>query len=227
MFIYEWGDIFTVSLQSLVQGFMGFVPALLGAIVVFIVGWILADWIGRLITQLIDAVKLDKLLASAGFDEAMNRAGYRLHVGAFIGGIVKWLIILLFLVTALKIVGLTQVSMFLGDTLMPYLQNVIIAVLILIVATVVADVLAKFVTASARAANVASASFVGHVTRYAVWIFALLIVLEKLGIVAYFGQIFFGAIMFALALGFGLAFGLGGKDAAARALDRWNSKMDK
>ena len=75
MFINTWGDIFTVSLKNLWLGVASFVPVLLGAIVVFLIGWILADWIGKLVSQLIDAIKVDKLLASTGMDEMLTRAG--------------------------------------------------------------------------------------------------------------------------------------------------------
>lgn len=232
MFIYEWGDIFTMSLLNLWRGFAEFVPDLLGAVVVFIVGWILADWIGRLVTQLIDAVKLDKLLASAGLDEVVARTGYKLHTGGLIGGIVKWLIIVGFLMTSVRILGLTDVSMFLSGNVIGYLGQVLIAVIILIIGFVVANVVKRVVTAATMAVKGPSAQLVGSIARYAVIVFAFAIALPKLLILpqdtflAILGG-FVQPLIWGIALAAALAFGLGGKDAAGRAIERWNSKMDR
>jgi hypothetical protein len=219
MMLQTWGEIFTMSLQGLWLGFIGFIPSLIVALIVLILGWVLADIIGRAIKQVIDALKVNQLFASAGADAMLSRAGMRLDVGAFLGGLVKWFIIIVFLMTALEIVGLTQVNVFLRDGVLAYLPQVIIAALILIAATLIADAMSKVVIATAKAANLHSAGFLGAVVKYAIWIFALIVALAKLGIAPEFMQILFSGLVAALALALGLAFGLGGRDAAARAIE--------
>lgn len=216
----SWGDAFTFSLQSIWISFIDFVPRFLFAIIVFVIGWIIGSVIGRAIEQVISALKVDKALESAGADNVMTRAGVRLNVGAFIGGIVKWFIIVVFLVASLDILQLTAVTDFLKTDVLGYLPNVIVAALILIIATVVADFMGKVVMASAKAGNVRSANFLGTLTRYAIWIFAFIIALGQLGIAAAYMQILFTGLVAMLAIAGGLAFGLGGKEAASRAVDK-------
>ena len=225
MFIQTWGGVFGESLLNLWYGFINFVPSLLGSIILFIIGWVVASIIGKAIAQLIGALKIDKLFESAGVHEVMNRAGLTLNVGGFIGWLVKWFIIVVFLMVSLEIMGLTQVNDFLRESVLFYLPKVIIATLVLVIATVISDTVRKIVTASAKAANVRSANMLGSIPRYAIWIFAFIIALSELGIASAFMQILFTGLIAALAIAMGLAFGLGGKEAAGRAIDRISNDM--
>lgn len=219
MFIQTWGQVFSSSLQDLWLGFIGFVPNLIVAIVVFIVGWVLGSVIGRAIAQVISALKIDKLFQSAGAEEVLNRAGIKLNVGGFIGEIVKWFIIIVFLMTSLEVMGLQQVNAFLREVVLSYLPQVFIAAIILIAAMFISDVVRKVVSGLSRAANLKGANMAGSVSYYAIWIFALIIVLSELGIAPQFMQILFTGIVAAIAIAAGLAFGLGGKEAASRSIE--------
>jgi small-conductance mechanosensitive channel len=224
-FIQTWGGMFSESLLNLWYGFISFVPSLLGAIILFFVGWILGAVIGKAIAQVIAALKVDKLFESAGAHTFMEKIGYKLNVGGFVGGIVKWFIIIVFLMASLQIIGLTQVNDFLREAVLYYLPKVIVASLVLVVATVLADAMQKLINASAKAVNVRSANMLGSITKYAIWIFALIIALSELGIATAFMQILFTGFIAALAIALGLAFGLGGRDAASRTIDRVSDRM--
>lgn len=215
-----WATMFTGSLLSLWYGFINFVPNLLGAIILFIIGWIVARIIGKAIAQVITAIKLDKLFESAGMQKFMDRAGLKITIGGFIGGVIKWFIIIVFLMASLQIIGLTQVNDFLSGAVLYYLPKVIIAALVLVIAAFISDAMEKVVSASAKAANVTQANMLGTVTRYAIWGFAFIIALSELGIATSFMQILFTGLIAALAIALGLSFGLGGKEAAARAIEK-------
>lgn len=225
MFIQSWGGAFNESLMNLWYGFISFVPSLLGAIILFIVGWVVGSIIGKAIAQVINALKVDKLFESAGTNDLMNRAGLKLNVGGFIGGLVKWFIIVVFLMASLQIMGLTQVNDFLREAVLFYLPKVIIASLVLVIATVIAGAMQKIVASSAKAAGVRGSNMIGSVTRYAIWIFAFIIALSELGIATAFMQILFTGFVAALAIALGLAFGLGGKEAASRTVDKFSKDM--
>jgi small-conductance mechanosensitive channel len=225
MFIQTWGGAFNESLLNLWYGFMSFVPSLLGAVILFIIGWVVGSVIGKAIAQVITALKVDKLFESAGASDLMNRAGLKLNVGGFIGAVVKWFIVVVFLMASLEIMGLTQVNDFLREAVLFYLPKVIIAALVLVIATVISGAMQKLVEASAKAANIRSANMLGSITRYAIWTFAFIIALSELGIATAFMQILFTGLVAALAIAGGLAFGLGGKDAAGRAVDRFSKDM--
>jgi len=219
MLIQSWSQVFVLSLQGLWYGFIATVPKILLAIIVFIIGWIIAATLARLVTTAIDALKLDKLFANAGANEALARAGWRLHIGGIIGWLVKWLIVIAFFIASVNILGLNQVSVFLGDIL-SYIPQIIIAVLVLVAGTVAADFARKVISGSAAIANVRSARLIGSIAYYAIWILAIVTALDKLGIFGYFGQILFTGLVFMLALALGLAFGLGGKETAGRWVGR-------
>lgn len=225
MFMQTWGEVFSVSLQSLWYGFVSFVPNLVIAIIIFIVGWVVGSIIGKAVNQLVDALKLNKLFESVGANDLMNRAGMRLNVGGFLGGLVRWFIIVVFLMTSLEILNLTQVNDFLRESVLYYLPKVVIATLVLVIAGVLAEAMKKVIVSGARAANSHAANLLGTITRYAIWIFAFVIALSELGIAAPFMQILFSGLIAGLALAFGLAFGLGGKDAASRTVQNLSNEM--
>ena len=125
----------------------------------------------------------------------------------------------MFLIASLDVLKLTQVNTFLTDVL-NYLPQVIVAVIMLLAAAVIAEAMQRVVIGSAKAANIVSASFLGSVTRWAIWIFAIIAALFQLGIAPFFIQTLLTGVVVALALAFGLAFGLGGQEAAARTIER-------
>jgi len=224
-FVQTWGGVFSDSLLGLWSGFISFVPGLVGAIILFIIGWILGSIIGKAVAQVIDALKVNKLFESAGAHTFMEKAGLRLNVGGFVGAVVKWFIIVVFLMASLQIIGLTQVNDFLREAVLYYLPKVVVASLVLVIATVIADAMQKLVYASAKAVNVRSAHMLGSITRYAIWVFAFIIALSELGIATAFMQILFTGFIAALAIALGLSFGLGGRDAASRTIDRFSDHM--
>lgn len=207
------------SLLGLWYGFINFVPGLLLAIIIFLVGWVLGSIVGKAIAQVISALKLDKLFESAGAHDMMERMGVKLNIGKFFGVIVKWFIIIVFLMASLQIVGLTQVNDFLRTAVLLYLPKVIISAIVLVIATILADAMKNIVVVSSKAANISSANMLGAITKYAILGFAFIIALSELGIATYFMQVLFMGLIVMLALAGGLAFGLGGKEAAARAID--------
>jgi hypothetical protein len=225
MLVTSWGEIFTIALQNLWYGFAMFVPKLLIAVILFFIGWYIATIIGKAFAQVIGALKIDHLFRSAGIDKVLERAGTHLSVGGFVGAVVKWFIIVVFLMTSLQIVGLTQVNDFLRDIVMSFVPQVLIAALVLVLGSVLAEAAHKLLSGSAKAANVKSANMIGTIAFYAIWVFALIIALSQLGIAPAFMQILFTGIVFMLALAGGLSFGLGGKETAARALDRVSNRM--
>jgi hypothetical protein len=224
-FIQNLGLVFSDSLLSLWYGFINFVPSLLLAIVLFIIGWVVGAIVGKAIAQVISALKVDKLFESAGAEEVMKRMGMKLNIGKFFGVLVKWFIIIVFLMASLQIVGLTQVNDFLRTVVLFYLPKVIISAIVLIIATIVAESMQKIVVASSKAASISSANMLGSITKYAIWIFAFIIALSELGIASAFMQILFTGVVVMLAIAGGLAFGLGGKEAAARAIDSISKDM--
>jgi len=227
MLLQTWSEILTQSFQDLWIGIIAFVPNLIVALVIFILGWVVGSVLGRLVAQLITALRVDRALESAGASEVLAKAGFRLNSGAFIGGLVRWFFIIAFLVAAFDVLGLSQVNIFLQQVVLGYLPNVIVAALILLVAAVIADAMQKVVVGSAKAADMAHAHFLGGVTRWSIWIFAMIIALSHLGIAQAFMQVLFTGVVAMLAIAGGLAFGLGGRDAATGFIEKLHKDISK
>ena len=225
MLVQNWATILQQSFANLLLSAVGFLPNVLFAIVIFIIGWVIAVWFGWVIAEAVRALRVDHALRQAGFGSVVARAGYELNSGAFLGALVRWFVILVFLLASLQVLGLGQVTYFLSQIVVGFLPNVIIAVLIMLVAAVIAEVVGSIVVGSARAAGIRAAGFTGTLTRWAIWIFAILAALEQLQIAQSILQTLFTGVVVALALAFGLAFGLGGQESAARFLDRTRQQM--
>lgn len=225
MFLTTWADVLSQSFQGLFYGLVAFIPNLLAALIIFVIGWLIGAGLARVVEQVIAAIKVDQALRAAGVERVVERAGWKMNAGAFLGTLVKWFFIIVFLVAALEVLGLTQVTAFLTTVVLGYLPQVIVAVLILLVAAVVAQAAQRVVRGAAAAAHMKSANFLGSVARWSIWVFAVLAALDQLGVSPFIQTLFTGLVV-ALALAFGLAFGLGGQAAAARYIDRMSREID-
>jgi hypothetical protein len=225
MLLNTWGEVLTLSFQNLWVGVVNFVPNLVIALVILVLGWLIGALLGRAVSQVFRSLKIDEALRRAGFESFLHRGGVRLDSGAFVGALVKWFVIVVFLVAALDVLGLTQVNLFLQEVVLAYLPRVVAAALVLLVGGVIGDVTGRVVTTAAKTANVASAHFAGAVAKWAVWVFAILVALSHLGIAATFSQTLFTGVVIAVSLALGLSFGLGGQEQASRFLERLRSDM--
>lgn len=225
MYLQTWEQVLSLSFQNLWLGVVNFVPNLVIALVILIIGWLVGALFGRAIWQVFRSLKIDEALRRAGLEGFLRRGGINLDSGAFIGGLVKWFIIVVFLVASFDVLGLTEVNLFLQQVVIAYLPRVIVAALILLVAGVIGDIVERVVVTAGRTAQVHSAHFAGSIAKWAVWVFAILVALSQLGIAAAFSQTLFTGVVIAISLALGLSFGLGGQEAAARFIERLRGDM--
>ncbi|MEK7177124.1 MAG: hypothetical protein AAB719_02430 [Patescibacteria group bacterium] len=225
MLLSTWGEILNASFQNLWIGVVNFVPNLVIAILILVVGWLVGALIGRAIWQVFKSLKVDDALRRAGFETFVRRGGINLDSGAFVGALVKWFVIVIFLIASFDVLGLSQVNFFLQDVVLGYLPRVLAAALVLLVAGVIGDATGRIVVTAAKTAGVASAHFAGALAKWAIWVFAILVALSQLGIAAAFSQTLFTGVVIAVSLALGLSFGLGGQEAASRFLEKLRGEM--
>jgi len=221
-----WGDVFNQSLQNLWWGFIQFTPKLVVAIVFFVVGWLLGNVLARALEQVFASLKIDSLFKSIGADDFLRKAGMSLDTGYFVGQVLKWFVVIVFLLPSLNLLGLDEVTAFLKDDVLGFLPRVIVAALVLVIAAIVSEGIAGAVVATARTMNLKAANFFGTVAKYAVWVFAFIIALGKLGLGDYM-SILFSGIIGMIAVAGALAFGLGGKDAAGRFISKLGEEVSQ
>lgn len=215
----------SIALFDLWNAFVVFLPTLLGGLIVFLVGVIIGNGIAQLVEKLIDVLKIDPILEKIGFKEVTDRAGVRLDSGFFVGQIVKWLIILSFLVAACNIWNLSAVGDFIRS-IVNYLPNVLVAILIMLAAIVLGEYLAKFIRASVAGAGLKYQSFLGAISRWIFLIFGIIAALSQLKVASYIVNTLFTGIVAMLAIAGGLAFGLGGKEIAQDLLRKFKGELE-
>ncbi len=218
-------DVLVASFQQLWFSFVGFIPAFVSAVVVFIVGLIVATALGSLIEKVVAALKVDSLLASAGVDAHFRKAGLKLNISGFFGKLVYWFVLVAFFLAASDILGFFTFSSFLQAVLL-YIPQVVIAVLILLATVIIANFLRGLVGASARSGGLESANFLGAVTWWAIVVFGVSAALLQLGIATALIQAFITAVFAMFAISGGIAFGLGGKEYAAHLLKKFRDQVE-
>jgi len=222
--IQTWGEAITMSLISLWERFFNFFPALVGAIIVFVFGWIIAVVLGKLVAKAISSAKIDSALEKVGFNKKLKEVGISEAASELVGDIIKWFLILVFLMAATDILGLVQVTDYLNSIIL-YLPNVVVAVVILAVAFLVGGFVYNVVKGSTRAAGVMSATLLATLSKWAIIIFGILAALIQLGIATSLVSTIFIGIVAAFSLATGLAFGLGGKDEAGAILKKLREEI--
>lgn len=225
--IQTWGDALNTAFSGFAPAFLSYGAYLLAAIIIFAVGWVLGSFLGDLIQKLFATLKIDNILRQAGIEGPLNKGDIKLNSGAFVGGLIKWFVIAVFFLAALKVFNLVEVTDYLDTIVVGYLPRVIASVLILLVSVVIGEVAKKVVTAAASNAHFTSAKVLGSITKWAIIIFAVLTALVQLDIASALVQILFIGVVVALSLAFGLAFGLGGKEVAAQILEKAVSDISK
>ncbi len=215
-----WGGVLKGSFNQLWENLIvNFLPNFLVALIIFIFGWLVASVLGVWISRLVKSLQLDKALQNIGLDDLVARSGYRLNAGAFVGGLVKWFIIFVFLKASLDVLKLAEVNQFI-DRVLSYLPNVFIASLILILAAVFADAAHKVIAGSARVVGSRSAQLFGGIAKWAIWVLAIFVAMTHLNVAEQLIQVLFTGFVTMLSIAGGLAFGLGGKEAASRYIEK-------
>jgi hypothetical protein len=218
--LVSWSDAIVTSLRDMWIDFISFIPNLVAALVVFFVGWAIAVAIGRLVEKALVILRINQAFENIrGLREAAGRAGLKVNIPLLIGEIVKWFLIIVTLLAATDILGLQDVAAFLQSVL-AYIPNVVVAALILVIAVILANFVYRTVAASVSAAGFTSGLAIAAVSKWAIIVFAFLAALLQLNVAASLIQTILTAFFAMVALAGGLAFGLGGKELAAKWLKK-------
>ncbi len=222
--ILDWYAITLNGLQDLLQGFIGFLPALVGALVIFVIGWFIASGVGRLVGDILKKIKFNQIFERGNWKNALEKADLKVDPSGFIGAIFKWVLVIVFLLASVEVLGLNQLAAFITDVL-AYLPNVLVASLIFVVAVIIADIVEKVLRAAVESAQVGQAHMVGVIVRWSIWIFAAIAILTQLGITPILWQTLFTGLVALVVVAGGLAFGLGGKEVAGQWLQDMSKKL--
>ena len=217
--IQDWGDAIFLSLSNALNAFLNAIPAVLGAIVILIIGWILSGILARIATGALKRANVDRVFAEHG-GAVYGQQARQFQPSTVAGEVVKWAVRLVFLVAAANALGMPQVSELLNQVLL-WIPNLIVALVILLVAPLLARFVGGAIETGAGSMGFTNARLLGQIAQWAIIAFAVVIAINQVGIAANLVNTLFIGLVAALALAFGLAFGLGGREVAAEMTRSW------
>ena len=131
------------SYVSVRDAFLQYGLLIIAAFIIFFISWIVAEYIGKLVKNIFDRIKLDGVLRQAGAEAVLKQGGLNINTGIFFGGLAKWTIITIMFLAVLQILGLGEVSAIIGTMVVIYLPKVVIAILIMLVAVIIVIIALK------------------------------------------------------------------------------------
>ena len=221
--VRTWGDAIFLALTNALNDVLLFVPRLLGALVILLIGWLIAKAVEALVSRGLRAVRFNQVADRAELDRFLDRAGVRLDPAAVVGKLAYWFLFLSFVGAAFNALGLTQATAVINQIL-AYLPNVVVALVVLLVGALLATFAANLVRGASGSARVGDPTLLATLARAAVLAFAVLIALNQLQIGAAIVNTLFMALVGSIALAAALAFGLGGREVAGRLVEDWYAK---
>jgi len=194
--------------------------------VILIVGWVFAKVVRDLLSKGLKAIKLDQLSERIELESILSKGGVGYSLSELIGVICYWVILLIAVVTSLNAVNLTVAADLLNRIIF-YIPNVIAAIFMLVIGMFVATLLSNIVQTASNNAGLAEAKTLSKVVQALVMIFAIAIAMEQLNIGAKIIEIVIGIVVGSMGLAAALAFGLGCKDIAGKAVAEFLDKIKK
>lgn len=218
--ITNWSDAMMSSLAAAVTLLLAAVPRMLGFALIVIAGWFIASLVAKAVHAILRAVHFDVFAERAGVTGFVQKSNMKGDASLVIAVIVKWFVRLIALVVAFDALGLPAVSDVLRQLLM-WLPNLVVALVVLVIGGIAAGALSNVVRGAAAQGKLERPDMLAKVARMAVWVFAIVIAVNQLGIASGLINILFTAAVGAVAIALGLSFGLGGRDTAAMIVRKW------
>jgi len=224
--VTHWSDAMFTSLAAALALLFSAIPKIIGFAVIVIAGWFIASLIERGLAAILRTIRFNELAQRAGLADFVQKMGMNTDAAGLIGLVVKWFIRLIALVVAFDALGLPAVSEVLRQLLL-WLPNVVVAMVVLVIGGLAARALGNLVRGAASEAGLSNTNFLSKTSAIIVWAFAIVVAVNQLGIATELVNTLFMAVVGAIALGMGLAFGLGGRETAGEILRKWYGKAQE
>ena len=220
----DWSNVVMEPVTAMLARVAGFLPILIGVLVILIAGWIIAGLLKNFVVKVLKLIQLDTASEKSGLGDVLRRGGIRQTLSELIGVLIYWLVMLLVFMTALNALGMTVAASLL-DKVILYIPNVIAAVFILALGIFFSSMLGTVVRTASSNAGITQAKFLGQLTQVVIMIFAAMITLEQLNIASSVLNLAINIVLASMGLALAIAFGLGSKDAAGKLMDDFIGKL--
>jgi len=222
--VTSWQTSLIDSWSQVWTSFLILVPTIIGAVLIFAIGLVLAYWVKKLVSEGLRVVKVEKLSQSLGIDQFLKKAEIKIKLSDILAVFFQWLIILVFFLAAIDILGLNAVSTVLTKVL-SYVPNIIAAALIFAVGYFIAGIVEGLVRGALVSVDHEAAKPVSKLTRWALILIAFFAAVDQLQIAQGLISTFFQGLTYTIVLVVGLSVGLGAKDVVAKILNDWYEKL--
>jgi len=222
----SWQEALVEAWQQVQLSFLSSVPTIIGSILIFTVGLILAYWVKRLIKQFLQAVKMERLSKTLGIDQYLKKASIEKDSTELLATLAEWIVMLVFFLAVVDILGLDTVSSVLTQIL-GYIPNIVAAVLILVVGYFVAKLVDGIVRGAIASVDTVIARPLGQLARWLIIVVSFFAAIDQLQIAQTLIATFFQGLTYTIVLVVGLSIGLGSKDLVARLLNDWYERVNK
>ena len=210
-------------IREMIAMIAGYIPTLVSALVILSIGYLTAKVFGNIVLRLLKAIYFDTFAEKIGIGDVLDKGGIKHKPSELLVAFTYWVILAMVLVMTVKALGLALASQLL-ERIFAYIPDVVSAVFVLVLGMFLANFVAGIIHAAAKYTAIPNPEALGKISKWAIVLFAVTISLEELGVSALLVgttfHIFFGAVCFALAL----AYGLGGRDAAAKHIEELRKK---
>ncbi len=224
--VTEWSDAMFTSLAAAMALLFSAIPKIIGFALIVLAGWFIASLIEKGLAAVLRSIRFNHLAERAGLTDFVQKMGMNTDPAGMVGLVVKWFVRLIALVVAFDALGLPAVSEVLRQLLL-WLPNVVVALVVLVIGGLAARALSNVVRGAAAEAGLSNTNFLSKAAAVVVWAFAIVVAVNQLGIATELVNTLFMAVVGALALGLGLAFGLGGRETAQEILRKWYAKAQE
>lgn len=215
------------AIQAGLVALVSFIPALIGAILILIVGWIIAGVLGRLVTMLLGRVGFDQASERAGITGFIRQSGARdMTPSGVFGWLVKWFVRLIFLEAAAAALRLEAITNIINQIIL-FIPNLVVALVVLWIGFLAGRFVGALVRGATAQAGFDRPGLLAGIAQYAIVAFAVVVAVEQIGVATSLVNLLFAAVVGALALAFALAFGLGGREVAGQVWRTWYGRMQQ
>ena len=215
--VQTWGEAVMVSVTEALQNFLGFLPSLVGAILILILGWIISGLLAGLVERGLKAVGFERAAESTGISGFIQRSGSSWSASEIVAEIVKWFIRLLAIQAAASILGLTQISQIVNAILL-WLPNLVVAIVIVVIGTLIAKFVSGVVRGSTSQMGFTNPNLLASIAYYAIVVFAVMAAIDQLGIAETVVDTLFIGLVAMVVLAAGWHSGLGASRPRRRSL---------
>ena len=203
-----------------------YVPVVAGAILILVIGWLVAKLLESVIARVLKAIRLDEASDKAGISNVLAQGEIKLTLSELIGALIYWVVILVVIATALNALNLTIAADMIGK-LVGYVPNILAAVFILVLGSFLANFISTIVRTSAGNAGIGNAKLLAKITHMLIVIFAVIAAIEQLQIASALIVLAVNVILISIGIGIALAFGLGCKDIAGKFMSETINNLKK